>query len=433
MRGSGPLGRSGSDRYRWVVLAAGALGAGAVSGLRQGMPALGPALRDHYGLSLAQAGLVFAAVPVGIMLALVPWGTLTDRIGERPVMTAGLVGTGLALVATAFAPGFGGVLLGLGVAGAFGASATGASGRAVMGWFHRSERGFALGLRQMALPLGGGIAALVLPHLVGGGMRIVFLALAGTMFVSAAVAVVLMRDPPTSEPPAGFSAPPPTRDARLWRLGAGSALLVVAQGTLVGFLVLFLHDERGLSPAAAAAGLATLQLAGALARIVIGRRSDRLERRIIPMRRVAVADTVLLAATAALAHAPGAILYPVLLAAGIVAMSWNGLAFTAAAEISGRARAGTAMSLQNTIIAAAGAAAPVAFGALVSATSWPVGYAVMALTPAAAWFVLAPLEGEEDERAARRAHGREAPGSGCRAARPATLSPVITHAHGART
>jgi MFS family permease len=83
-------------------------------------------------------------------------------------------------------------------------------------------------------------------------------------------------------------------------------------------------------------------------------------------------------------------------------MSWNGLAFTAAAEISGRARAGTAMSLQNTILAVGGALAPSAFGAVVDATSWAGAFAILALAPLAAVFVLRPLEGDEDERLAER-------------------------------
>jgi MFS family permease len=84
-------------------------------------------------------------------------------------------------------------------------------------------------------------------------------------------------------------------------------------------------------------------------------------------------------------------------------MSWNGLAFTAAAEISGRARAGTAMSLQNTIISVGGVLAPTAFGVLVEATSWTAAYAVLAIAPLAAFVVLAPLEDEEDARIAARA------------------------------
>ena len=83
-----------TSRYRWVVLAVGAVGAGAFSCLRMGLPALSPALRDAYGLSLPQVGLALSAVAFGVMLTLVPWGVLTDRVGERPVLAIGLCGTG---------------------------------------------------------------------------------------------------------------------------------------------------------------------------------------------------------------------------------------------------------------------------------------------------------------------------------------------------
>ena len=76
----------------------------------------------------------------------VPWGMLTDRIGERPVLAGGLLATSAALVGMAFTEGFPALLIGLFVTGAFGASATGASGRAIMGWFTRRERGYALGI-----------------------------------------------------------------------------------------------------------------------------------------------------------------------------------------------------------------------------------------------------------------------------------------------
>jgi sugar phosphate permease len=412
------------NRYRWTVLAVGAVGTASVSALRQGLPALGPALRSTYHLSLPELGLVLASVNVGIVLTLVPWGVLADRIGERPVMSAGLGGTGAALVLAALAPGLGTVVACLLLAGMLGASATGASGRSVIGWFERSERGFALGIRQMAIPLGGAAAALVLPSLVGAhGLRAGLLVLAAFALVCSVAAATLMRDPPPFTPPPGVvPAPPPTRDRRIWRLGAGSGLLVVAQGSLLGFVVVFLHEERGLSPAAAGAGLAAIQLGGAGARMVLGRLSDRAERRIAPIRRVALSDAALLAAATALVSAPGAVLYPVLLVAGVVAMSWNGLAFTAAAEISGRMRAGTAMSLQNTVISAAAAGVPVVFGALVQGASWRAAYAVAALAPLAGWWVLRPLEADEERRVAERerrvaAHRRPDPPGSCKPTR----------------
>jgi sugar phosphate permease len=394
-----------TSRYRWVILGVGAAGAGAFSALRMGLPALGPALRDAYSLSLPQVGLAFTAVAVGVMATLVPWGVLTDRVGERPVMSGGLAGTAAALGATAYAHGYVLLLAGLFAAGALGASATGASGRAVMGWFDRSERGFALGIRQMALPLGGAIASLALPHLAGAdGVRGALLALAGLCLTAAVAAAVFMRDaPPPAKPLPVIPAPPPTRDPRLWRLGAGGALLVAAQASMLGFVVLFLHDARGISAPVAAGALAVVQLIGAAARIVAGRRSDREGLRIAPMRRMAAYNAGLLFLTGVVAGAPGALLLPLLVCAGVSTMTWNGLAFTAAAEISGRARAGTAMSLQNTIIAVGGALAPSAFGALVDATSWAAAFALLGLAPLLAMWVLGPLEGDEDRRIAERA------------------------------
>src|ERR671933_230026 len=208
-----------TSRYRWVILGVGAAGAGAFSALRMGLPSLGPALRSAYGLSLPQVGLAFTAVAIGVMLTLVPWGALTDRIGDRPVMGAGLAGTALALAATAYASGYAMLLAGLLVAGMFGSSSTGASGRAVMGWFGRSERGLALGIRQMALPLGGAAASVALPQLAGAsGLRGAFLTLAGLSLVAAVAAVAFMRDaPPPDRPLPTIPAPPPTRDPRLWR------------------------------------------------------------------------------------------------------------------------------------------------------------------------------------------------------------------------
>jgi sugar phosphate permease len=393
-----------TSRYRWVILATGAVGAGAFSALRMGLPSLGPAVRGAYGLSLGEVGLAFAAVTGGGMLTLVPWGALTDRIGERPVMVVGLAGCAAALVGATFAPSYPWLLVALLAAGMFGSSATGASGRAVMGWFARGERGFALGIRQMALPLGGALASLTLPSLIDArGLDAAFVALAGLSLTAALAALLLMRDPPAA-PSAGPAnpAPAPTRDARIWRLGLGGALMVCAQASMLGFIVLFLHDARDVSAATAAAALGVLQIVGALVRIVAGRRSDREGLRIAPMRRIAARNTALLAAVGALAAGPGALLYPILAVAAVSTMSWNGLAFTAAAEISGRARAGTAMSMQNTLISIGGVIAPTAFGVIVELTSWNAAYALLAIAPLAAFVVLAPLEGDEDARVRHR-------------------------------
>lgn len=396
--------------YRWVVLAVGAGGAAAFNALRLGLPAISPDLRAEFGLTLPQVGFLFTVLGIGVLLTVLPWGALSDRIGERPVMTIGLSGTAAALAVAAFAPSFTVLVVALGVAGMFGASATGASGRAVMGWFPRSERGLALGIRQMALPLGGALAAVALPLLSGaGGLELAMLTLAGGCVVAAIASLVWLRPPPplpdwaaASVAAEAATTPPPMRDPRAWRLGAGSALLVTAQAVLIGFLVLYLVDEEGWAPGLAAGALAATQLAGALARIHAGRSSDRRGARLPMLRGIARRNALLLAAVALLAALGTPLAVPVALAATVSTMAWNGLAFTAAGEIAGRERAGTAMSLQNSIVALGTVVAPVAFGTVVAATSWPLGFALVAIAPAAAFLVLAPLEGDEADRNVRR-------------------------------
>jgi sugar phosphate permease len=400
-------GRLSGENYKWVVLLVGAAGAASFSMLRMGLPALGPALRDEFALSLTQVGLVFSSVAFGVCVALLPWGILTDRVGERPVMAGGLTAFAVAIGATAFSSSYAMLLAGMFLAGAMGASATGASGRAVMGWFSRAERGTALGIRQMALPLGGAVGSFALPRLLdAGGLEAAFLTLSGVALTAALAALLFMRDAPAPKLEHAAYTPAveqPTHDPRQWRLGGASGLLIVGQSALLGFIVLFLHDARGLSVGVAAGGLAALQLLGAGARIVAGRQSDREGLRIPLLRRIAAADGVLLTACALLTGAPGAILYPILLAAGITAMCWNGLAFTAAAEIAGRNRAGTAMGLQNTVVSLGSTFAPTAFGALVHAAGWSVGYGAAAAGPVIALGLLAPLQRDEAHRAADRA------------------------------
>ena len=356
-----------------------------------GLPVLAPALRDAHSLSLVEIGVLLDALWIGTLLTLLPWGVLADRVGERLVLATGLGVCAAALVGAGYAAGYGSLLLLIGLAGAAGASVNAASGRAVMQWFPASERGFALGVRQTAIPVGGLISALVLPAL---GLRSAFVFLAVLCVAGAAFGLVAIHEPEGAAAddvlePRGLGAT--LRDHRLWLLCGGSSLYLVAQLAVVSFLVLFLHDERGLSDAEAAGVLAGVQVVAAALRIGGGRWSDRIGSRMRPLRIVGVGSAVTLALATAALSAPLAVLLPAFVLAGGLSMAWNGLSFTAAAEIAGRSRSGAALGMQQSALAAAGAVVPPAFAAVVAATSWRVGFGVAALFPLAGVQLLRPL------------------------------------------
>ena len=259
-----------------MILGAGTFAQATFSAVSVGLPALAPALRSHYSLTLGETGVVLGAVGIGMLFTLLPWGLLADRVSERIVIGIGLSVAGLAIVAAGHTHSYGALVGVLFVAGATGASVNAASGRAVMGWFPEHERGLALGVRQTAIPIGGATAAAGLPWLASaGGTRLAFLVLGCACIGGAFVAASLIRDSPSAVGEVE-DITQPMRDPRAWILGLGTGFYLTAQIAITGFVVLFLHVHRGVSAHSAAALLAGINVLGIGARIASGRWSDRI-------------------------------------------------------------------------------------------------------------------------------------------------------------
>lgn len=409
-----PVG--GHRARRWLVLAVGTVALTAGCCFQYGLAYLIPALRQQ-GLSLEQTGVLVACPTVGLLLTLVAWGAVTDRWGERLVLATGLGAAGLVLLAATRVHGM--VALGgcLGVAGAAGASVYAASGRLILGWFAVAERGLAMGIRQSAQPLGVALAALVLPSLGALGLPAALMFLGGFCLVAALAVVALVRDPDRPAARAAGEAGAPYRTPVLWRIHAASAVLVVPQFTVATFGLVFLVDTRGWTAPAAGSLLAIGAAGGAASRLLAGYWSDRVRSRMGPMRLLAVATAVILLALAAatLTHSPLEV--GILLAAMVLAVSTNGLAFTAVAEYAGAGWAGRALGIQNTGQNLLAAATPPVAALLIGAAGYPPLFAIAGALPLAA-AALVPVAAER--RAARSGRwGSRAPAR----AQPAASGP----------
>src|SRR5919201_1896117 len=166
-------------KSRWTVPSAGVFAQAAFAATGLGLPAIAPAIRHHFDLTLTQTGVVLAAGNFGAILTLLLWGLVADLVGERIVLTVGELATAGALLWAAYASSFAELVAAPAVGGALGTGVNAASGRAVMAWFDEDERGLALGIRQMAVLLGGGLAAVALPLLeIHISLKAAFLGLA---------------------------------------------------------------------------------------------------------------------------------------------------------------------------------------------------------------------------------------------------------------
>jgi sugar phosphate permease len=383
------------------VLAAGTLAQASFSVSSVGLPALGPALKTHYALTLGETGVVLAAIGIGMLFTLLPWGLVADRIDERWVIATGLTGAAGMLVAASATDGYAavtGTLIGV---GALGASVNAASGRAIMAWFPASELGLALGIRQTAIPIGGAVGAGLLPVLASaGGTRLAFLFLGGACATGALVAAVFVRVGSGAEPELA-EVSRPLRDPRMWLLGAGTGLYLLAQIGITGFVVLFLHEHRHVSKYAAGAVLAAIYVLAVAARIGAGRISDRLGNRLRPLRTIGVVLALFTTGVAAATDAPLPVVVPLFVIAGILSMSWNGLAYASAAETAGASRTGAALGFQQTLLGVVVAGAPPVIAAIAT-HSWRAAFFVAAAGPALGFLILRRLsEPARRERPAR--------------------------------
>jgi sugar phosphate permease len=353
---------------------------------------MAPALRARDHLSLAQTGLLLSSSLVGSLVSLIPWGIATDKVGERIVLVSGLALCGCALIAVGFVNGFWPLALLVALAGMTGASVQSASGRAVLHWFPLRQRGLALAIRQTAIPISGFLTALVLPHV--GGIRNGFMLMGVACLAGAAVGGIVLREGPEQAlAEGGELGISPLRDKRIWQLSIGSSLLLAPQLCVAGFTVLYLHEQRSMSPGGAGAVLAVMQALAIGGRISAGRWSDVRASRLAPLRAIALTVGGLVVLMTALLTAPLPVLIPVLVVTGALAMSWNSLSFAAAIELAGRGRSGSAIGLQQTLLNVPSTTYPGLFGALVAATSWHVGFAAVAVFPLVGWRVLRALPG----------------------------------------
>jgi MFS family permease len=367
-----PLPRTrGTTRLLTLALACQA----SISIVQWGLGVIAPDLQARYDLSAASLGALVNATAFGNAVALIAAGVIVDRSGPRkPLLYAGSA-CGLLLVAGALLTnpvGLGVALFASGVAGAV--VAVGATVSVFHG-FPPERRGFALGMRQMSVALGGLMAAALLPLAVHvGGVRLA-LGLSGVL--TAVTAVVFALDTPRGPLVAASAARRVVAPfAVLREPGMGSVLLVgvcyiVALTSVLTFGVPALR-HGGASRGEGSVLFALISLSAMAARIAWGRLADAGGGR----RRVAtLRDVGILACAAGLLAwlvwpegTAARIAALVLLSFG--ALGFNGVLYLIAGEIAGAARAGQAVALMSTALFGGGALSAVPLGALADAEGY---------------------------------------------------------------
>jgi predicted MFS family arabinose efflux permease len=143
--------------------------------------------------------------------------------------------------------------------------------------FPRNRQGFALGVRQTGVPIGGLAAAAALPWIAhAGGWRWALAAAGGVAAVSV-LPLLAWRDEPRSavrsRSSRGFK---PARNRNIRLLTIWASMFITGQYALLTFLALDVHQRMGLGLATGSMFVAVAQGGGILGRVAWGALSDRL-------------------------------------------------------------------------------------------------------------------------------------------------------------
>ncbi len=343
------------------------------------IPPLIPFLQPKLELNFTQVGSLMTSLYFGAMLASSPAGWLTDRLGVKKlillcqgfmgvsVVLFSLIENYLAAITLAF-------LMGLGY-GMVNPPTT----KGIMLLVDRKNRGLAMSLKQTGVPIGGAMAAALLPPLALLFSWRFSLVIVGIIVILAGLlSTLLYRQDREMLPSFPIDAQETFQGdwRRIFRnknfilLSTAGASCSLVQSALITYLILYLKDVKKFDLILAAFCLTLTNIGGILGRVFWGMVSDRLFK---GSRKIVLKLLVFLIFLLSLVlglnfDLPSPIIYFILFIFGLSAIGWNGVYHAFIGELSGKESIGKVTGLCMTIVFIGNLAGPFLFGKILDMT-----------------------------------------------------------------
>lgn len=364
-------GEQEATHRRGLLLTAATLSQFGGSVTQQGTVVLAVFFAVTYHLGLAQMGAMVSALTLGLVISGLVVGPLVDRYGPRRIL---YIGT-LLLIAPTTVIGAVSLLqvtvVMLFVLGLLLAVIPVAGTTVILMASPPERRGLPMGVRQMAVPAGAMITALILPTLAARyGPHPLYFGFAVLLAVTGLAFCAVL-------PSHGARIIHGLHDGALLRREAPRLVVPALCGffmawgqyVLATYTIPFLHDRQGLSLTVAGVLLAVSQIGAAGARILLGHLSDRLSGRCDLVLMATAACGALLAGV--LAVLPGGsalfVLAPLWLLLGATMVGWNALMLTWSGGRVSPNNAGAGIGLTTSAILLGATMSAPAFGLIVEA------------------------------------------------------------------
>jgi MFS family permease len=341
---------------------------------------------------------VLAAGLLGSGLALVAAGVAVDRVGARVTMAAGTTVAVLGLTGAVLSQSKGVLFTALLVFGVGSAAVPVAGTGALFAAYPPARRGWALGVRQTAVPLGGTIAAIAYPllHTAGGtalalGVSAVAVGVTGIAFAVVAPGVAI-RPRPQHRPFRTILKAP-----GMGRLLAVAACYIVVLQALLSFIVPAIR-AAGQSPLVAAVAYFAVNVAAMAARIGWGLVADRgggsrRARTLVEVGLVACAGALVFDVAL---HAPAPLVIGAAALFGLGALGWNALVYLSAGESVDLTLAGRSVAVAATVVFVLSGVVTPFLGVIADVAGWDALWLTTAVVAGAGALLAAGLTPRSD-------------------------------------
>ena len=305
-----------------------------------GIPALAPLIQEELQLTRTEVGFLSTIMNGSVVMVAIAAGRAADFLGERLIIAYGSIASGLIIMGMNWVGSFPTLLPVLFLSGLATATSTPAGSKAVAGWFPQNERGTAMSLRQMGIPLGGALAAVMLPPLaLRIGWRLA-LAVSGLLTIGMGLlALRFYQEPAASslhkEKAARLGIRELLRRSDIWAGIIYVFILAGGQWCMLFYLELYLKETLGFPITLAAGMLALGQICGVGGRIVWGLVSDRLlfgRRRPVLLLVTFLAILTTLGTSQFSPRTPFWLVFLVVSLLGMTLLGWNGVYLALLAE-----------------------------------------------------------------------------------------------------
>jgi sugar phosphate permease len=365
--------------YRWVILSVIFGSQFVLSMAAYGWGPLAPFFKEVMSLSSTEIGIISSIFYLAAAVSVFPAGVMVDHHGVKKGLLTWLGLTGFPLfLLSLIHPNYSFFLIMVAIAGAGYSISNPVATKGLYIWFEKRIMGTVFGIRQSAVTVGGAVAGIFLVYISQrSGPFVALRTVCWMIVVMMVLAFIMYRSPGRAE-----VTPPRTGAKNGWTMSSGLrgffsrpflalsmvvAMLGLAQGVVVTFLLLYINEGLGYSLLAAGSLFTVFMVSGAVGRILWGIMSDLIfhgNRKpvLIIISFTAIVSVAVLAFWSR--TWPHWLFIPVIMGIGISSWGWNAITFLFVAEMSDRTKTATSVGLATAFGWLGMSLGPVVFGSL---------------------------------------------------------------------